>query len=95
MRTPFLCASALLALFVADGAFANPARVTRGDAEALLYASGSGGWSVRLRSPVMEGAPADLGPEGMARIAPPASMGRQPLLLARLACDQPRLDLLQ
>jgi hypothetical protein len=43
--------------------------VTQGDAEAILHAFPSGGWALRLHGGSVEGAPADLRPDSLARIA--------------------------
>ena len=57
-------------------------RVTRGDAEAIFEAFGSGGWAVFLKGGTVEGAPADFLPGSLARISPALHPGEAPSVLA-------------
>lgn len=72
MRFKTILSTGLLAmvLVIAASAQANPSRVTRGDAQAVLDASGAGGWSVRLHAGEIRGAPAAFTPGDRVRIAP-------------------------
>jgi hypothetical protein len=60
-------ATALVAVVLASSAFSAPVNATRGDAEAVFNALGTGGYADILHSPVAKGAPVDL--PGDARIA--------------------------
>ena len=60
----------LVALTLATGAQSNAPGVTRGDAEAVFNAFGGGGWSVRLHSKTLEGAPSDFWLDSRTRIVP-------------------------
>jgi hypothetical protein len=51
---------AAAALVASVAASAAPARYSRGDAEAVLNAFGSGGWAIRNHSPTVMGAPAGI-----------------------------------
>lgn len=70
MLPNILRSAAVLSLFVASSAQADPARVTRGDAEAVFQAFESGGWAILLQPGEVEGGPAEFLPDDLVRIIP-------------------------
>jgi hypothetical protein len=68
-RWTLLLAAVLVAvsLLASSPAGANPARVTRGDVQAIFQAFGNGGWAILLHSPTGQGAPADVNIRGEIR----------------------------
>lgn len=70
MRITSSLAGVIVLLLVGGVASAAPGRVTRGQAEAVLQASGNGGRAVNLHSPTQNGAPAQGLPGSRVLIRP-------------------------
>ncbi len=59
-----------MALSVVASAHGSVTRVSKGDAQAVMQASGGGGWAVRLHRGTIKGSPGAFTPADRVRIAP-------------------------